>query len=157
MKFRLTRHWLELANQWLEEVIRQFLWLDSDCFSWELRKSYLPDVQGKSHIEVRACWNGPCLGHTGKRCAKRMLILQKGRATDDWTEWCCQAMRERWKWISRRALEWLAPAPAPPPLPRCPFLKEQEAMPPSLHRSPASLRGGSEGTLHPGPVDTGAR
>jgi len=28
VKFRLTGHWLELANQWLD-VSRQFSWLDS--------------------------------------------------------------------------------------------------------------------------------
>jgi len=39
-----------------------------------------------------------------------MLILQKGRSTVDWTERRHQATRWRWKWISPRALEWLAPA-----------------------------------------------
>jgi len=29
VKFRVTRDWLEFANQWLEAT-RQFLWLDSD-------------------------------------------------------------------------------------------------------------------------------
>jgi len=34
VKFRVTRHWLELANQWLE-VTRQFSWLDYDSTkSW---------------------------------------------------------------------------------------------------------------------------
>jgi len=34
VKFHVTRHWLKLANQWLE-VTRQFLWLDSDSTkSW---------------------------------------------------------------------------------------------------------------------------
>ena len=32
MKFRVTWHWLKLANQWLQ-VTRQFLWLDSSCDS----------------------------------------------------------------------------------------------------------------------------
>ena len=40
---------------------------------------------GKSNFEVKGCWNGTCLGRTGKRCAKRMLILRKGRATADCT------------------------------------------------------------------------
>jgi len=40
----------------------------------------------KRHIEEKGCWKGPCLGHTGKRRAKRMLNLQKGRATVDSTK-----------------------------------------------------------------------
>jgi len=43
----------------------------------------LGSTRKKSHFEVKGCWNGPCLGFTGKRCAKRMLILLKGRATVD--------------------------------------------------------------------------
>jgi len=51
-----------------------------------------------------------CLGRSSKRCAKRMFILQKGRAAVDWTEWRHEDTRGWWKWISPRALEWLAQA-----------------------------------------------
>jgi len=51
--------------------------------------------------------------NTSAKSAKKMLILPKSRFTVDcigWTEWRHQSTRGNWKWISPRALRWLAPA-----------------------------------------------
>jgi len=77
VKFRVTRHWLELANQWLE-VTRQFLWLDSDStqprydsdstrksFRWFWLEGFVTLTRQKwfGHITARNyknnlfCWN----------------------------------------------------------------------------------------------------
>jgi len=45
VKFCVSRHWLELANQWLEAT-RQFLWLDS-IKSWLWLEKILDDSDSK--------------------------------------------------------------------------------------------------------------
>jgi len=90
----IQKFWLQVRMRVREE--------DTESCRSRLRKSRSVPTSAlyateKSYFEVEECWDGPCLGHTGKIRIKRMLILMKGRAMIDrtgGTGWRQQAARD---------------------------------------------------------------
>ena len=103
MKFHVTLHWLELANQWLE-VTRQFLWLDSTK-SWLwleglvtlTRQKWLGNITGNLLSQKFLWLKSKISKKSGKSCLYEGCMSSSSTTCAQWRNYRLEP-REKLSW-----------------------------------------------------------